>query len=411
MQECFIIFIVSLALAGCASMYSNYSELDKQSYPKASADANTVTVLISDKDNTHFSIDGKQIGGEVQAGGELKILINRQSHDIIAQPKGYQPKPQHIQPPYDEHSPISFGFTYKDKQDNKKITIIASVPLIPVAELTPTHSENLPTPSENTPAHEVSEPVEPAIVTSPDRNNQSEHRVALVIGNSKYIDTQELTNPVNDAEDIAKVLRGFGFEVIELKNQSKKDMDKAIADFGRKISDSGAALFYFAGHAWQDDDGKNYLYPVDTKITLQEPQQAEQEAKDLSVGVNSVIEEINKAKSKTNIIILDACRDNPFSVPRRSVSKRGLAPASGTIIIYATAPNTTASDGEGRNGLFTAALLNAFKGSDLSLGGILTVASAEVERNSEKMQSPYVNGPMTLQKNFYFYPMPLSTNK
>lgn len=228
-------------------------------------------------------------------------------------------------------------------------------------------------------------------------------RVALVIGNSKYLSENlpELPNPVHDAEDIAKALRGFGFEVIERKNQSKEDIDAAITEFGRKIGNSEAALFYFAGHGLQVK-GQNYLIPVDAKI------ESEAQVPYKSINVNQLLEEMDNGQSLANIVILDACRNNPISGKFRSAATRGLAPPisqpKGTIIVYATDPGNTALDGEGRNGLFTAGLLTAFRGDDLSLDGVLTRASEEVERGSQQKQTPYVNGPKTLQKNFQFLP-------
>lgn len=115
---------------------------------------------------------------------------------------------------------------------------------------------------------------------------------------------------------------------------------------------------------------------------------------------------MDNGKSGANIVMLDACRNNPISGKFRSGQSRGLAsPGSvpkGTVIVYATEPGNVAADGSGRNGLFAAGLLTAFKGNDLSLDGVLTVASAEVEHASGQAQIPYVNGPKTLQKNFHF---------
>jgi len=124
------------------------------------------------------------------------------------------------------------------------------------------------------------------------------------------------------------------------------------------------------------------------------------------VSLNQVLDEMDNGKSGANIVMLDACRNNPISGKFRSGQSRGLASPGntpkGTVIVYATDPGNVAADGEGRNGLFTAGLLTAFKGKDLSLDGILTVASAEVEQASGQKQTPYVNGPKTLQKSFHF---------
>lgn len=229
-------------------------------------------------------------------------------------------------------------------------------------------------------------------------------RVALVIGNGNYQYSDslpKLANPIHDAEDIAKALRGFGFEVIEKKDQSLEGMNDAITEFGRKIIDSDAALFYYAGHGLQVK-GQNYIIPVNAKI------ESEARVPFISININQLLEEMESGKSRANIVMLDACRNNPISGKFRSGATRGLAAPSsqpkGTVIVYSTDPGNVAADGTGRNGTFTAGLLAAFKGSDLSLGGVLTRASEEVERSSQQTQTPYINGPATLQKNFQFAP-------
>jgi uncharacterized caspase-like protein len=224
----------------------------------------------------------------------------------------------------------------------------------------------------------------------------------LVIGNGDYTYTDhlpKLANPTNDAQDVAAALRGFGFEVIERRNQTLEGMNQSIAEFGSKIGGSEVALFYFAGHGLQVKN-QNYLMPVSAKID------SEAAVPYQGVNMNQVLDEMDNGNSGVNIVMLDACRNNPISGKFRSGKTRGLAsPGSApkaTVIVYATDPGNVAADGEGRNGLFTAGLLTAFKGSNLSLDEVLTVASAEVERNSGQTQSPYVNGPKTVQKNFYF---------
>lgn len=229
-------------------------------------------------------------------------------------------------------------------------------------------------------------------------------RIALVIGNGNYQHTErlpKLANPPHDAEDIARALRGFGFQVIERKDLNLEGMNNAIVEFSRKIGNSEAALFYFAGHGLQVK-GQNYIIPVSAKIDTEASVEYE------GVNVNRILDELDNGKSRANIVMLDACRNNPISGKFRSGASRGLAAPSstpkGTVIVYATDPGNVAADGNGRNGLFTAGLLTAFKGSDLSLGGVLVRASEEVERGSAKKQTPYVNGPMTLQKRFQFAP-------
>lgn len=226
-------------------------------------------------------------------------------------------------------------------------------------------------------------------------------RVALVIGNGNYRQPElpKLTNPPNDAEDIARALRSFGFEVIERKNQTLEGMNQAIAEFGSRIGGSEAALFYYAGHGIQVRN-QNYLIPINASI------ESEASVPYQGVNVNQVLDEMENGKSRINIVMLDACRNNPITGKFRSGRTRGLASPGimpkGTVIVYATDPGNVASDGSGRNGLFTAGLLTAFKGRDLTLDGVLTVASTEVEQASNQTQTPYVDGPKTLQKNFNF---------
>ena len=223
-----------------------------------------------------------------------------------------------------------------------------------------------------------------------------------MIGNGNYQHPEnlpKLANPANDAQDIAAALRAFGFEVIERKNQTLEAMNQTIAEFGSRIGGSEAALFYFAGHGIQVKN-QNYLMPVNARV------ESEAVVPYQGVNINQILDEMDNAKSSANIVMLDACRNNPISGKFRSGKSRGLAsPGSvpkGTVIVYATDPGNVAADGDGRNGLFTAGLLTAFKGKNLSLDDVLTVASAEVERASGQTQTPYVNGPKTLQKNFYF---------
>jgi hypothetical protein len=217
--------------------------------------------------------------------------------------------------------------------------------------------------------------------------NARGQRIALVIGNGNYQqpDLPKLANPTNDAEDIAKALRGFGFDVIERKNQTLEGMNQAIAEFGSKIGGSEAALFYYAGHGIQVKN-QNYLIPVNARI------ESEASVPYQGVNLNQVLDEMDNGKSGANIVMLDACRNNPITGKFRSGQSRGLAsPGSapkGTVIVYATDPGNVASDGTGRNGLFTAGLLTAFKGKDLTLDGVLTTASAEVEKASGQAQTP-----------------------
>jgi formylglycine-generating enzyme required for sulfatase activity len=223
-------------------------------------------------------------------------------------------------------------------------------------------------------------------------------RVALVVGNANYAHIGKLgDNPRNDADDIEQALRRFGFSVTKLKDASKRDMTAALEEFGRQASGSEAALFYFAGHGMQIR-GENYLMPVNASAD------SEAAVKDEAVSVSRVLDELDGSAS-IKIVLLDACRDNPINGKFRS-SARGLAataaPPGGTVIAYAAEPGKVAANGGGRNGIFTQGLLQGLNGKDLSLDGVLTVASEEVENQSQQKQVPYVNGPKTLQKRFNF---------
>ncbi|MBF0162222.1 MAG: caspase family protein, partial [Magnetococcales bacterium] len=228
-----------------------------------------------------------------------------------------------------------------------------------------------------------------------------EKRVALLIGNGAYTGENlgVLNNPAHDAEDIAKLLKEFGFDVQLHKNLKKAAMDEAIADFGRRAGHAHAALFYFAGHGLQIK-GQNYLMPVDAIATSEASIAYE------GVNVNYILEELENARSAVNMVMLDACRNNTFTGKFRGGKLRGLAPPAsvpkGTVIVYATDPGNVASDGTGRNGLFTAGLLAGFGEKDLSLDGVLTTASKYVEEKSANEQTPYVNGPQTVMKQFKF---------
>jgi Caspase domain len=187
---------------------------------------------------------------------------------------------------------------------------------------------------------------------------------ALVIGNAAYQQVGPLANPTNDADDIAANLTSRGFTVIKKTDCTHKEMDLALKDFRALLKKSDVGLFFFAGHGMQID-GENYLAAVDADADT------ETDAKHSSLPLNRVIETMEKSNATTNIVILDACRDNPFERAwHRSVSTRGLAPVyapKGTIIAYATSPGQIARDGTGRNGAYTAALLKHIDTPDCSL--------------------------------------------
>jgi hypothetical protein len=187
---------------------------------------------------------------------------------------------------------------------------------------------------------------------------------ALVIGNAAYTVAGKLKNPTNDAEDLAVRFEAFGFSVIKETDCTYKDMDRALKTFKNALAGNDIGLFFFAGHGMQID-GENYLAAIDTDVS------GEIDAKHSSLPLNRVIETMEKATTSTNIIILDACRNNPYERAwNRSAATSGLAPVyapKGTLIAYATSPGQVAKDGSGRNGAYTSALLQHINTPDCSI--------------------------------------------
>jgi hypothetical protein len=175
-------------------------------------------------------------------------------------------------------------------------------------------------------------------LTIPAAGQQAEKRVALVIGNGAYADSP-LKNPVNDARAMTAALNALGFDVIARENVTQKQMQRAIAEFGRKVAGGGVGLFYYAGHGMQVG-GKNYLLPVDAVI------ESEADVRLETVDVDAVLDQVRD--NRLNLVILDACRNNPFERRFRG-GGRGLAIVEapvGTMIAYATAPGKVARDGD-----------------------------------------------------------------
>lgn len=224
--------------------------------------------------------------------------------------------------------------------------------------------------------------------------SNSERRVALVIGNGAY-ETAPLKNPVNDAQDMAKALGEIGFEVLYKENLNQNDMKRAVREFGAKIRNGGIALFYYAGHGTQVN-GVNYLIPVGAKIEKEEEIEYE------CVDAGFVLAQMDNAGNRMNIVILDACRNNPFVRSSRSASG-GLAQMnapSGTLIAYSTAPNSVASDGKGRNGLYTQELLKSISTPGLAIEEVFKRVRISVRGLTQDRQTPWESS--SLVGDFYF---------
>lgn len=180
----------------------------------------------------------------------------------------------------------------------------------------------------------------------------AERRLALVIGNSSYVNGASLKNPVNDANLMEATLKGLGFDVIKQINSGRDAMLNAIREFSKKLLSYNVALFYFAGHGLQVD-GINYLIPTNAKLENKD------DCKWEAITVNTVTDEFKKNSANTNIVILDACRNNPYRSWARGGEQgfKALAPIIGTIISFSTSEGATAADGEGANGIFTEELV------------------------------------------------------
>ena len=222
----------------------------------------------------------------------------------------------------------------------------------------------------------------------------AEPRVALVIGNGAYR-YDRLRNPVSDARAVAATLGALGFRVTTLRNADLKSMRRAVIEFGRQLGNGGVGLFYYAGHGVQVD-GVNYLIPLDAQIEAQEHVAVE------SMSLNQVLARMGGARNRLNIVILDACRNNPFAGAFRSPA-RGLAQTvapSGTYIAFATAPGEVALDGDGVNSLFTSALLKAARRPGLKLEEVFKRVRARVQGSTAGKQVPWTQSSIT--GDFYF---------
>jgi uncharacterized caspase-like protein len=220
-------------------------------------------------------------------------------------------------------------------------------------------------------------------------------KIALVIGNSNYKDVVRLKNPVNDAKSMSLALNKLGFEVTELTDASQKDMNRAIGHFGRKLNADSVGLFYYAGHGLQVG-GKNYLVPVDALIDGEASIPTE------TVEVDSVLAQLTT--SALSIVILDACRNNPFERGSRSTAG-GLAQIDapkGSFIAFATSPGKSAADGNGKNGVYTTELLKQMSVPNLSIESVFKRVRANVARLTGDAQVPWES--TSLVGDFYFQP-------
>jgi uncharacterized caspase-like protein len=232
----------------------------------------------------------------------------------------------------------------------------------------------------------------------------AEKRVALVVGNTHYEHSPALTNPVNDAEDVAGVLRSLGFEVLLGLDLDKRAFDLKVRDFALALNQADTALFFYAGHGLQVSL-QNYLVPVDAKIGRERDLDFE------VVRLDFILKQMElEREGKTNIVFLDACRDNPFTetlartMGTRAISiGRGLAEVQtgvGTFIAYSTQPGNVASDGSGRNSPFAGALKRHLPEPGRNLTNIMINVRKDVLDATQGRQVPWDHSALT--EDFYF---------
>lgn len=223
-------------------------------------------------------------------------------------------------------------------------------------------------------------------------------RLALLIGNSDYHHVGALPNPRNDVRAMDSTLQRLGFITVRYEDVSQSQMKRAIDQFGQQLKKEDIGLFYYAGHGLQFQ-GRNYLVPVDANLQMEKLVEFD------CVPVDRVLAHMEVSGTAVNLLILDACRNNPFQRSwTRSTESAGLAfmnAPSGSLIAYATSPGSVASDGTGRNGLYTEALLRHMATPNLTVEQVFKRVRADLEVSSEKRQVPWES--TSLKGDFYFF--------
>jgi hypothetical protein len=238
----------------------------------------------------------------------------------------------------------------------------------------------------------------------------ADKRVALVVGNSAYKFTPQLPNPKNDAIAMAWTLKKFGFEVVEGLDLDKAAFDHKIREFAARLKGADAGVFFYAGHGLQVS-GQNYLVPIDAKVEGFD-------ALDFELIKAVSVQRIMEQLATTNILFLDACRNNPLSrnlaraLGTRSTAighgLRGMEGGVGTLISFSTAPDTFAQDGDGKNSPYTAALVHRLSTSNDDLMGVLVAVRNDVIKATHQEQVPWEHS--ALIGRFYFNPAARSTD-
>ena len=226
--------------------------------------------------------------------------------------------------------------------------------------------------------------------------------LALVIGNSDYTHATDLKNPKNDADDMKNALKKLGFEVLKFDNLSAEEMKKVIGNYLLKLEEYKTGVIFYAGHGIQHE-GRNYLIPVNVGLDNAN------EITSKCIDTGGILTKMEVMEVETSIVILDACRNNPFLNVSTlgndaSTGLTGTDAPPGTIVAFATSPGKTASDGAGKNGLYTQEILNHIYKPNLKLEDLFKQVRVSVMKKSRNRQIPWETS--SLINDFYFYEQP-----
>ena len=228
-------------------------------------------------------------------------------------------------------------------------------------------------------------------------------RVALVIGNGNYVHTPKLANPTRDAQAVARSLRAIGFQSVTVaSDQSRESLIGALRSFAREAEKADWAMVYYAGHGIEVG-GVNYLIPVDAKL------ETDRDAALETVSLEQVLSAVDGAK-KIKLVVLDACRDNPFAAQmRRTLATRSVGrglgriePEGATLVVYAAKHGQTALDGDGANSPFAAALVKRMATPDIEINKIFRLIRDDVMDTTAGRQEPFTYGSLPGREDFYF---------
>ncbi|QOZ06373.1 caspase family protein [Bradyrhizobium sp. CCBAU 51765] len=230
-------------------------------------------------------------------------------------------------------------------------------------------------------------------------------RVALVVGNGAYEKVPELPNPMRDATDVGRALERLDFKVTQVKNATAQEMRKAVIEFGRSAEGADLAVVFYAGHG-MEVGGENWLIPINAELRSDADIESE------AISLRSVSLQVSKAR-KLGLIILDACRNNPFAAKmKRSISTRAVArglaptePSDNVLIAYAARDGTTASDGDGRNSPFTASLLRHIETPGLEISFLFRRVRDDVMSATRREQQPFVYGSLSKEEIYLKAPV------